>query len=125
MPLTRDSILSANDRKTWTVEVPEWGGSVCVRQLSGSDRDRIEQHVAKARRPDGTVGDLAGLRALVVALAACDESGARLFAVDDVAALNEKSAAALDRVFDAAAGLNRMFSHGMEEARDDFPAGRS
>ena len=40
--LTRDQILQANDLVTETVEVPEWGGSVFVKSLTGVERDQFE-----------------------------------------------------------------------------------
>ena len=35
MLLTRDAILAAADIQTETVPVPEWGGEVAVRPLTG------------------------------------------------------------------------------------------
>jgi hypothetical protein len=48
--LTKEQILSADDIKTETVLVPEWGGDVIVRGLSGVERDAYEMAVY---RPDG------------------------------------------------------------------------
>ena len=41
--LTRDAILEAEDIETEEVAVPEWGGNVLVRGLSGTQRDIWEQ----------------------------------------------------------------------------------
>ena len=40
--LTRDEILESEDLATETVSVPEWGGSVIVRALTGTERDAYE-----------------------------------------------------------------------------------
>ena len=119
MSLSRDSILSASDAKVECVLVPEWGGSVFVKTFDGAARDRIEAHVMR----DGKQANMQGLRALVVALAACDESGKELFTVADIPALEKKNAAALDRVFNAASVLNRL-NDNAEVARDAFFQGQ-
>lgn len=113
--LTRDSILSVRDVQTVNVPVPEWGGDVCVRTFDGAARDVIEQHIMR----DGERANTSGLRALVVALACCDDAGVPIFTREDVAALEKKSAAALDRVFAAASKLNRL-NDNAEVARDSF-----
>jgi hypothetical protein len=40
--LTRDAILQAPDLQGEDVAVPEWGGTVRVRGLSGAQRDAYE-----------------------------------------------------------------------------------
>ena len=40
--LSRDTILQREDIKTEDVEVPEWGGTVRVRGMSGVERDAFE-----------------------------------------------------------------------------------
>lgn len=40
--LTKEQIADANVLKEVEFEVPEWGGSVLLRELSGLDRDRFE-----------------------------------------------------------------------------------
>ena len=45
--LTRDEILGADDLKTESVKVPEWGGTVLVRELTGAERDEWEASVVK------------------------------------------------------------------------------
>jgi hypothetical protein len=41
--LDRAAILGADDREYELVDVPQWGGTVRVRALSGTDRDRYLQ----------------------------------------------------------------------------------
>ena len=117
MQLTREQILSANDVDTVAVHVPEWGGDVYVKTFDGAARDRIEAHVMR----DGKA-NMDGLRALVVALSACDESGKELFTLADIAALEKKSATALDRVFSEASKLNRLGDDKEQAGKDFFAA---
>lgn len=108
MALNRESILGASDFKTKSVHVPEWGGDVLVRSLSGSARDEIEAAFLS--------GETKGLKALVVSLSACDESGVLLFKRDDMDQLQERSAAALERVFDAAWEISGLGAGAVKDA---------
>jgi len=122
--LSKAAILAANDAEIRTVEVPEWGGAVGVRVMSGKQRDQFEAAIVARRGKNGEMNS-AGLRALLVALAACDDAGAPLFAEADIPALESKSATALQRVFDAAAGLNGLAAASGDEARADFTPDRN
>lgn len=98
MFLNRDRILSADDLPREVVEVPEWGGSVYVRTMTGAERDRFEdEHHKQVNR---------NFRARLAVLTVCDEAGVLLFKPEDAGALGEKSAAALNRVLDVSAKLN-------------------
>ena len=108
--LTKDQILAANDLTKETVDVPEWGGPVFVRVLTGAERDAFESEAVGDRR----VGK-SNVRAQLCARAICDERGDRLFSDDEVGALAAKSAAALDRVFEAASRLNGLSGRDVEE----------
>ena len=100
--LTRDSILQADDLPKESVEVPEWGGQVWVRTLSGTERDAFEQSmVMKKNKPN-----MDNVRARFAVLTICDEAGERLFQAADADELGKKSAAALDRIFAVAQRLN-------------------
>ena len=41
-PLSKAKILAANDVTTETIDVPEWGGEVAIKTLSGVERDQFE-----------------------------------------------------------------------------------
>lgn len=102
--LSRDQILGALDLGIERVHVPEWGGVVCVRPLSGTERDAFETMI---RGGDGHT-DLRNFRARFAAMVICDESGARMFSDADVAVLGAKSSIALSRVLDAGMRLNAL-----------------
>lgn len=109
--LSREAILAADDIPTDDVEVPEWGGTVRIRALSGTDRDRMEADIVG----NGKKPKMDNLRAKVVAASVIDEEGHKMFAESDVVALGRKSAAALGRVFDAAASLAAIKPADVEE----------
>ncbi len=119
MLLGRDAILAVSDLPSVDVEVPEWGGSVRVRMLTGGERDAFE--VSTLTRKGKTFEtNLVNMRARLVALTAVDENGARLFSEDDVTALAAKSAAALNRVFMAAQKLNGLTEEAVADAATQF-----
>jgi hypothetical protein len=106
--LTRDMILAADDLPKELVEVPEWGGSVYVRCLTGTERDAWEASVVDMSGNGKAKANLENLRAKLVARCACDEAGARIFSDADVAVLGAKSAAAMDRLYTVAARLSKI-----------------
>lgn len=110
--LTRDAILTAQDLTHEDVPVPEWGGTVRVRTLTGAERDTLGASMVDA---DGNP-DLAGYRVRLVAASVVDEAGARLFGAADAAALGAKSAIALDRVAAAVERINGMGVEAVEAA---------
>lgn len=128
MLLSREHILGADDRKTEDVQVPEWGGTVRVRALSGAERDAYEAGLVQLRA-DGTRRlTMQNARARLVSLSVCDEQGGRVFSDADVAELGDKSAAALERVFSVASRLSGLTDDDIEEMTETFadaPSGDS
>jgi hypothetical protein len=54
--LSRDDILNADDLTIETIAVPEWGGEVNVKTLTGAEKDKWETaRVGTPGRPDATV----------------------------------------------------------------------
>ena len=113
--LTKDAILAADDLPRETLRVPEWGGDVYVRTMSGTDRDQFEASlIAKEGAKEGRMENV---RARLVALTLCDASGTRLFEDGEIASLGRKSARALDRVFSVAQRLNGIGSEQADIAK--------
>jgi hypothetical protein len=111
--LTAAEILDAEDRKPEPVDVPEWGGTVLVWPLTGTDRDRYQGgSVAYRQGPNGTLMMdrviTENSHARLVAMSVGDETGARLFTDAQVIALGKKNGAALDRIFDVASRISRL-----------------
>lgn len=111
MLLTKDQILNSEDGKTIDIDVPEWGGSIRIATMSGFARDQFEGSLIGKGGGTNTVN----IRAKLAAATIVDENGALMFTEKDVAALGKKSAAALDRVFEASQKLNRISDSDVEE----------
>lgn len=99
--LTRDQILKSDDLKVELVNVPEWGGTVRIRELRAWEREQFEKRIAAtggtgAGQIAKTLGDL---RATLVGSCLVDEDNQRLFAENDIKALNEKSSSVIIRLF--------------------------
>lgn len=109
----KDLILSADDRPTATVKVPEWKCSVTIRAFSAGDRDAIEMQIASARLENKPVENI---RAKIAALIIIDENGNRVFTDAEIPVLAAKSAKALDRIFDAHLKLNKL----TEDEADEY-----
>lgn len=115
--LDRGAILGATDIKTERVAVPEWGGEVLVRGLTGTERDAYEQRVHDSKYEN--------VRATILALAIVDEAGQHLFTLEDIAALGKKSAAPLDRLFDVARRLSGIGQRDVQELVGNSEPGRN
>jgi hypothetical protein len=114
--LNREDILKADDLQTRDVPVPEWGGVVRVRGLSGAERDAF-QASSVVMLPNGKVGqDFGNMTAKLVARAIVDEDGNPLFNELDIGRLGQKSAVALARVNDVAAELSGITEKAQEAA---------
>lgn len=115
MALSKEAILSAKSPAR-EIHVPEWGGSVLVKCLSGTEREAWERWLNEAQSQQGTKFVLYGRAGLLVRCLV-DESGARLFSDDDMAVLSnaDGSGPALDRLFDAAIEINRIGKHEIDE----------
>ena len=112
--LNRESILQADDLPKELVDVPEWGGSVYVRSLTGAERDRFESSMIKQRGKNQQM-NLDNIRAKLAVLTVCDEEGKRIFSSADIDELSKKSAAALDRIFAVARRLSGLGEDDVKE----------
>lgn len=122
--LSRDDILNAQDLPSETIEVPEWGGWVTVRSMTGTERDEFEASLViekKGRkgRTDRSM-DMHNIRAKLVSLCLVDDDGKRLFSQYDMEVLGAKSSKALDRCYEAASRLSGIRDEDLEELTEDF-----
>ena len=107
--LTREQILALDDLSREKVDVPEWGTSVYVRVLNGTE-------ITKALTEERTLASM-------VAMFTVDEKGARLFTDEDVAALARKNYKALNRIASAGMRFNALTAEGQDDAKKDSPPG--
>lgn len=118
--LTAEQILgTAGNLRRERVDVPEWGGHVFVRELTGKERDEYETSIVSIG-PDGQPKmHSENMRAKLAALSIVNESGERVFTTKQAAALGDLSAAALDRVLDTAKTLSRIGEDELEAVGKD------
>lgn len=112
--LTKEQILKVKDIETRTVSVPEWGGDVLVRGMTGIERDAFEAKILDQSGKKTKV-NLQNARARLVAITVVDENGNRLFTENEIVLLGTKSATALSRVYDVAASLSGISDDDIEE----------
>lgn len=124
MLLNKDQIKSVSDLETQEVDVPEWGGTVRLKSLTGTERDRFEASVVQGQGRNTTV-NMQNLRAKLVALSAIDGEGNPLFTEEDVKWLGGKSAKALNRLFNAAQSLSGLSESDVKELTANFSDARS
>lgn len=105
MSLTKEEILGV-PLKMQEVNTPEWGGSVYIRELPGTEL------AALMDRPDEE-SDIAYTYRIATSCI-CDEDGQRLFEDGEHKALMAKGIAPLQRCIEAALDLNGMTDDSQE-----------
>ncbi|PRH79407.1 hypothetical protein C6N75_10005 [Streptomyces solincola] len=117
--LTKEQIFAADDLPVEIVHVPEWGGDVRLKMLTAAERDAFEASTVQMRGGKQKQ-NLANLRARLVALCIVDEEGRRIFQSGDVTRLGNKSASALQRLFDKCNEMNALSEDDIEELTEGF-----
>jgi hypothetical protein len=115
--LSREDILNSQDLPMERVDVPEWGGFVYVRTMTGRERDNFETSISGGKGKKTNMNDF---RARFAVEIICDEDGERIFNRSDIEALTTKSGRALDRVFDSGKKLNRIGEDEQKELVENF-----
>lgn len=117
--LGREEILAVDDLQVEYLEVPEWGGAVYVRGMTGTERDKFESSIIIQRGKEAKV-DTRDIRAKMAALCICDEKGNNIFTPQDIAALGKKSVGALQRVYAVAQRLSAITDEDIEELAEEM-----
>jgi len=120
----RETILQADDLPRESVECPEWGQTLHVRTLTGTERDDLENAVQSASKTQGGM-DLRGRKIKLVLLTLCDDDGELLFDAADALVLNRKSSKAIDRIFQVSQRLNGLTAEDAEELLGNSGGGQS
>lgn len=110
--LTAETILNIDDSILERLTIPEWGGEIYIRTMTGAERDRWDLFSEKEVKKTGHVN----IRARLAVMVACNSKGERIFKDEDAKELSKKSAKALDRIFDAASKINRLNDESIGEA---------
>lgn len=108
--LNKEQILECSDIKSELVKIPEWSGEVTVKGLTLAEKDVWTDSIMQ----DGEA-NVEGATAKLCIMCMRDDKGEMLFSLDDVPAIQAKSAAALDRVFQVAQRLSGIGQEDIEE----------
>lgn len=104
--MNREQILQKRPPKVKPVEVPEWGGTIHIRVMTGAELDGYDQAAYQ--------NDYRMIRAELLVRCLCDEQGNRILSDQDVAELAQQDGYILDRLFDEAREHNGMTSRAKE-----------
>lgn len=121
-----DEILSASDLPIRKVHIPQWSRDVFVRSMSGADRDQWELAWTEFRKRQDS-GE--GFYCFLVLWTLCDSAGKPLCELppkpSQVKAMQEKSGAAIQRLYTVAAGLNGIGGIELEDAEKNSESAAS
>jgi hypothetical protein len=109
MGLLTRAQLDNLELKREEIDVPEWGGSVLIREMTGSERDHYEAMISGTTvntKSKTKQLNLENIRARLVAVCLIDENGQRLYKDNEVYLLGKLGVAGLNRVFDACCVLS-------------------
>ena len=114
--LTRALVEQTAELKTEIVDVPEWGGAVLIRELTGEERDDYEAEIVGERTGKDRRINLRNIRAKLVARSLIDpETNQRMYSDREIGILGRKSAKALNRVFEACQRLSGLTDEDVKE----------
>lgn len=122
--LSKQQIMEAKDVTFEIVDVPEWGGKVRVKVMTGPERDQWELANIDGR---GKLQKFSfkNVRAITAAFTIVDENGKRMFETNEIMELAKKSGPALDRVWTVASRLNKLTQADVEELAGNSDSGHS
>lgn len=118
MLLSAQQILGASF-KYKDVPVPEWGGDVRVRVMSGLAREKFERIQSDSLKNNQKIDNL---RERIMIATVCDEQGNMLLGEEHIEVLSSKDWTSLDEVFRAALELNGMLSNSVDDAEKNSEA---
>ena len=113
--LSREDIMAIVSVKKESVDMPEWGGSVFVRVMSGVESDTLTDLILGHEEKTGN-NRVPHLKAIMAILTVCDEDGGRLFSMTDIDMLLSKEGNALTRIFEVARRINGLSPDAEEDA---------
>lgn len=103
--LSKAELLAATITPRDVVALPELGGEVTVRGLTGHERDKYETDLF-VQRGKNRVFNGKNARAKLIALSVITEDGQQMFTEDEVAQIGTLRADILDRLFTKAQELS-------------------
>jgi hypothetical protein len=104
--------------------VPEWGITVFITTMSGTERDAFEAEIVTLRGKKTDL-NLKNIRAKLLVRTIVDESGQRIFSDADAGELGKKSASVLSRLYEIAQKINGLREEDVEELGKGLPLDQS
>lgn len=114
MSLREQILASQGDRKPVPLDVPEWGCTVWLKQMTVADQVALSEDVKPVDMPVQVL-----LHCLV------DEEGERIFSDSDAEVLEQEAFPIVMAVFGEAAKLNGLSNAELEEAMASFVQARA
>ncbi|WP_405710111.1 hypothetical protein OG264_16110 [Streptomyces xanthophaeus] len=115
--LTRAQIDAADDRTWEDIEVPEWGGSVRILGLSGTERDAYQASMVRMGSQGNVTGvNLADTSARLLAKCLVDESFQRLYTDKEVKEIGAKDGKVIKTLFAEAQRISGLGKGAVEDA---------
>ena len=108
MLLDKQTILNVQDLQTEDVDIPEWGGKVRVRGMTGRERDIWEQQNLKNAGTKKQRIDMDNIRARMCVMCIVDDNGQRIFDDSDAEELGQKNAGPIVKIADVAQRLSEI-----------------
>lgn len=112
--LSKEEILGIRDLPFEEIEIKEWGGRVRIRGLTASEKDEFEFQIFTGEGKNRKF-NYKDLRARLLSLTICNESGERLFSDGDIERLGKKSGKVIDRLFGIAQRLSAIGQRDLDD----------
>lgn len=122
--LTKDEIREREDMTEERVLVPEWKGEVRVCSMTSVQRDAWEQRCV-SQGSGTTQQNIRGLKLELVMQTVRTEEGGLMFGPEDREWLQEKNAAAIERIFQVATRVCGLAEADIEALAENSSAGRN
>jgi len=114
--LTKEEILKVSDLQTREINIPEWGGSIVMKTMTGEERDTWENRIP-IRSSDKKV-DIKEMKVRLLILCIRDPKDMTfMFTEKDVVSLNSKNSSVIDRLWQVASEMNGIGGKELEEIR--------
>lgn len=106
--LSKDAILKAMDLEYRDVAVPEWGGTVRMREMSAGQREHLTVLLNARAEAVKDGGSPSSANAIALGLSIVDANGERLFSEAEIDKLGEKNPQVLERLATVVMEINRL-----------------
>lgn len=111
MALDKAAILAKAKPRIIEVQVPEWDGTVYLREITAGQRDQFDAWQL-AQTDDTRFRDI---RARLLVMSLCDADGNLMFSISEITTVSDFPASVVNRLWESAIDLNGMRPGGEAE----------